>query len=215
MKKGFSEYYAVFMMTLFIIYNLVLESLKIGGLLYQTVMVLLIIVNTIILITFRKKIQYKSFVIIVYSVIWLFSKNKLQCFFAFSNIIILCITGFTESHVIKKFSIFISIFVVIFFQPLFFSFLLAFGTGFDEERNRNDIYDDTHYHCDYNYEVYSYRAGMMDGFHYSIGKYYEILNIDGIIYISYNKRNERTKEEYEKYIKNHNCKLVGDKDGFR
>lgn len=50
---------------------------------------------------------------------------------------------------------------------------------------------------------------------YSIGKHYDILNIDDIIYISYNERNEKTKQEYQQYINNHNCSLVGDKNGFK
>lgn len=50
----------------------------------------------------------------------------------------------------------------------------------------------------------------MDGFHYSIGKHYDILNIGDIINIIYSERNETTQEEYENYVKNHKCTLVGD-----
>ena len=215
MRKNFINYYALVMFVLFIIYNLFLESLKIYGLLYQIFMFVMIIVNAIILIIFRKKIKYKTLIIIVYLLIWLFSKNTLQCFFAFSNIILLCITGFMDKHSIKIISVLIVIFGYIFFLPLFFVFLLALGTGLDEERGMNDIYDDMHYYCDNNYEVYSYSAGAMDIFHYSIGKHYEILNISGIINISYNERNEKTQDEYETYLETHNCKLVGDKNGSK
>ena len=120
-----------------------------------------------------------------------------------------------EKHSIKIISVLIVIFGYIFFLPLFFVFLLAFGTGLDEESGMNDIYDDMHYYCDNNYEVYSYSAGAMDSFHYSIGKHYEILNISGIINISYNERNEKTQDEYEAYLETHNCKLVGDKNGSK
>lgn len=213
MRKNFIDYYALVMLVLFIIYNLFLESLKIYGLLYQIFMFALIIVNAITLIIFRKRIKYKTLIIIVYLLIWLFSKNILQCFFAFSNIILLCITGFMEKHSIKIISVLIVIFGYIFFLPLFFAFLLAFGTGLDEESGMNDIYDDMH--CDNNYEVYSYSAGAMDSFHYSIGKHYEILNISGIINISYNERNEKTHDEYEACLETHNCELVGDKNGSK
>lgn len=215
MSKNFIDYYALAMLVLFIVYNLFLKNLKIYGLLYQIFMFVLIIVNAIILIIFRKRIKYKTLIIIVYLLIWLFSKNTLQCFFAFSNIILLCITGFMEKHSIKIISVLIIIFGHIFFLPLFFVFLLAFGTGLDKERSMNDIYDDMHYYCDNNYEIYSYSAGAMDSFHYSIGKHYEILNINGIINISYRKRNEKTQAEYETYLKTHNCKLVGDKNGSK
>ena len=120
-----------------------------------------------------------------------------------------------ENHLIKIISVLISIFAFIFFVPLFFIFLLSFGTNLDEEREMNNIYDDTHYYCDNNYEVYSYSAGAMDSFHYSIGKHYEILNISGIINISYNERNEKTHDEYEAYLETHNCELVGDKNGSK
>ncbi len=213
MRKNFMDYYALAMLILFIVYNLFLECLKIYGLLYQAFMFLLIIVNAIILIIFRKKIKYKTLIIIVYLLIWVYSKNTLQCFFAFSNIILLCITGFMKKHSIKIISILILIFVYIFFLPLFCAFFLTFGTSLDEKRN--DIYDSMHYYCDNNYEVYSYSAGAMDSFHYSIGKHYDILNIDGIINISYNERNEKTRNEYEAFLETHNCKLVGDKDGFK
>ena len=205
MRKNFIDYYALVM--------LFLESLKIYGLLYQIFMFALIIVNAITLIIFRKRIKYKTLIIIVYLLIWLFSKNILQCFFAFSNIILLCITGFMEKHSIKIISVLIVMFGYIFFLPLFFAFLLAFGTGLDEESGMNDIYDDMH--CDNNYEVYSYSAGAMDSFHYSIGKHYEILNISGIINISYNERNEKTHDEYEACLETHNCELVGDKNGSK
>ena len=215
MRKNFIDYYALVMLVLFIIYNLFLESLKIYGLLYQIFMFALIIVNAIILIVFRNRIKYKTLIIIVYLLIWLFSKNTLQCFFAFSNIILLCITGFMEKHSIKIISVLVVIFGYIFFLPLFFAFLLAFGTGLDEESGMNDIYDHMHYYCDNNYEVYSFSAGAMDSFHYSIGKHYKILNISGIINISYNERNEKTHDEYEAYLETHNCELVGDKNGSK
>lgn len=215
MRKKFIEYYALVMLMLFILYNFFLSSLKIYGLLYQVFMWVLIVVNAIILIAFRKKIKYKTLVIIVYLLIWLLSKNTLQCFFVFSNIILLCITGFMEKNSIKVISVLIVIFVYIFSLPLLFIFLLIFGTGFDEERGLNDIYDTMHYYCDNNYEVYSYSAGAMDSFHYSIGKHYEILSINGIINISYNVRNEKTRDEYEAYLEKHSCKLVGDKNESR
>jgi hypothetical protein len=215
MRKKFMDYYALVILVLFIVYNLVLESLKIYGLLYQVFMFLIIIVNAIILIVFRRKIKYKTLIIIVYVLIWLFSKNTLQCFFAFSNIILLCVTGFMENHSIQIISILIVVFGCIFFLPLFFIFLMAFGTGLDEEKGMNDIYDDMHYYCNNNYEVYSYSAGAMDSFHYSIDKHYEILNIGGIINVSYNERNEKTHNEYEAYLETHNCKLVGGKNGSK
>lgn len=68
MKKFLVNYYAVIMMALFIIYNLIFKNLKIGGMLYQIFMIILIIVNIIVLIIFRRNIKNKSLVILVYEI---------------------------------------------------------------------------------------------------------------------------------------------------
>lgn len=211
MKKNTIDYYALIMMILFIIYNLILINLRISGFLYQIFMLGLIIVNIIILIKYRKRIKLKGLIIVIYFFIWmLLSKNALQCAFGISNMITLIVIGFMESDFIKVISIFITMIFGVFWAPLLFAYLLAFGTDINEESGRNDIYEDTHYYCNNNYEVYSYSAGAMDRFHYSLGKHYEILDIDDILSISYSDRNEVLEDEYSKYLNNHNCKLVGD-----
>lgn len=215
MKKNIINYYAIIMLVLYLLYNIVLNSLKIGGLLYQIIMIIIIIVNAVMLIVFRKDIKYKEVVCVIYFFTWLFSKNILQCFFNFSNIIVLIGVGLIESNFIRVFAIIIALIVSIFFLPFWFIFLLCFGTSLSEESGRNDIYEDMHYYCENKYEVYSFSQGAMDGFHYSIGKYYEFLNIDGIIYISYNGRNEVSQEEYNNYLNTHKCKLVGDVNGSK
>lgn len=210
MRNLFIKYYAVIMLCLFIFYNIVLNNLKVGGILYQIFMIIMIIVNLIVLILFRREIKYKVVVIIVYFFTFLFSKNALQCTFGFSNIIVLLITGFMENNFIKVLALLITLFFVLFSMPLLFIYLLVFGLGINEETERNDIYSDMHYYCENNYEVYSYSAGAMDGFHYSIGRYYEFLSINGIIYVSYNERNEVSENEYNNYLKHHKCRLVGE-----
>lgn len=216
MKKNIVDYYALLMMILFILYNLVLNNLKIGGFLYQIFMICLIISNIIILIKFRKRIMFKELIVIVYFFTWLLlSKNCLQCIFSISSMITLIIIGFMESNFIKIISILIVIFFVIFAMPLFFVYLLAFGTSISEEQGRNDIYENMHYFCENDFEVYAYSAGAMDRFHYSVGKHYEFLDVDDIIYISYNERNEVTKGEYDDFLTNHKCKLVGDINGSK
>ena len=135
MKKILINYYAILMMVLFIFYNIVLINLRIGGLLYQIFMLTFIFLNATLLIRFRKEIKGKSFVIIVYFLLWLFSKNTLQVLFAISNMIILIIIGFMGSHVVKVISIAIAIFVYLFFLVLFFAFLISLGT-LNEERER-------------------------------------------------------------------------------
>ena len=211
MKKNAINIYVMSMMVLYLIYNIVLESLKIGGLLYQIIMLIIITLNIIILILFKENIKFKSFLIIVYFFTsYIISKNVLQCAFGISNMIVLLATGYNENKFNKTISILIPLFYILCSPLIYFIFLLAYGTGLNEEYQRNDIYNDMHYYCKDNYEVYTYSGGAMDSFHYSIGKYYDILDIDGIIYISYNKRNEVSKKKYDNYLKKHKCRLVGD-----
>lgn len=212
MKKILISHYALFMAILFVFYNIVLDNLKVRGLAYQIIVSFMIIFNFIVFWKFGGEIKYKGLVIIIYFFIWIFSKDIYQCLWDFENIIILCIVGFKNSNFIKVLAILIALFVVSFFWPLCFVFLFAFGINYAGEIR--DIYEDTHYSCDNNMEAYAYSAGAMDKFHYSVGKYYEIVNINGIIQITYEKRKESTKSEYNEYIKNHKCTLVGDKNGL-
>ena len=125
------------------------------------------------------------------------------------NIIILI--KFRKRIKLKGFIIAVYFFIwFLFSMPLLFVYFLAYGTDISEESGRNDIYDDMHYFCENNYEVYSYSASAMDSFHYSIGKHYEFLDIDGMIYIPYNERNEVSQEEYDYYLNTHNCRMVGE-----
>ena len=215
MKKKLIDYYAIIMLALYLFYNIALNSLKIGGLLYQIFMIIIMIVMAIILSVFSRVMRYKEVDCVIYLITWLFSKNIPQCFFNFSNIIVLVGIGLIDSMFMRVFAIIIGLIISIFFLPLFFVFLLCFGTSMSEESGRSDIYEDMHYYCENNYEVYSYSAGAMDRFHYSIGKYYDILDINGIIYISYNERSEVSQEEYNNYLNTHKCKLIGDVNGSK
>ena len=79
----------------------------------------------------------------------------------------------------------------------------------------NKIYEDTHYYCNKNYEIYSYSNSAGDIFHYSIGKHYDFLNINDIIHITYNEQNEVKKYDYDNYLKKHKCRLAGDINGSK
>ena len=79
----------------------------------------------------------------------------------------------------------------------------------------NKIYEDTHYYCNKNYEIYSYSNSAGDIFHYSIGKHYDFLNINDIIHITYNEQNEVKKYDYDNYLKKHKCRFVGDINGSK
>ena len=215
MNKNYINYYFFIMALFFITYNIIFESLKISGSLYKLFMILLIIINSIVLFILNKKISFKKIILIIYIFTIVKSKNQLQFFFALSNIIILCIIGFQESNLIKTISLFILIITLTYFLPLLFAFLLEFGTELDEDVYMNKIYEDTHYYCNKNYEIYSYSYSAGDVFHYSIGKHYDFLNINDIIHITYSEQNEVKKYDYDNYLKKHKCRLVGDINGSK
>ena len=215
MNKNYINYYFFIMALFFITYNIIFESLKISGSLYKLFMISLIIINSIILFILNKKISLKKIILIIYIFTIVKSKNQLQFFFALSNIIILCIIGFQESNLIKTISLFILIITLTYFLPLLFVFLLEFGTELDEDVYINKIYEDTHYYCNKNYEIYSYSYSAGDVFHYSIGKHYDFLNINDIIHITYSEQNEVKKYDYDNYLKKHKCRLVGDINGSK
>ena len=121
MKKNLINYYAISMLVLYLFYNIVLNSLKIYGLLYQIIMIVIIIVNALILIIFRKDIKYKKAVCIIYFFTWLFSKNMLQCLFNFSNIFVLLGTSLIDSKLTR---IFVITVVLIVYRTYYFLFLV-------------------------------------------------------------------------------------------
>lgn len=208
MKKILINHYALIIILLFLVYNILLRNLVITGIIYHLFIITLIISNIILLFKLKKEIKCKSMTIIVFFIVWIFSKDIYGVIFGISSMIALISIGFIESNLIKIISIIITIIISIFALPLFYLFILVFALSGGSHDNQ--IYEDTHYYCSDNIEIYSYSAGAMDSFHYSIGKYYEFLDIDGIIFISYNERNEVSQEKYSNYLNTYKCKLVGD-----
>lgn len=177
MKKNVINYYGLLVLGLYITYNLIFCDLRIGGLLYQIFMFMIIILNILIVIKFKKNIMYKEIIVIIYFLIWLFSQNILQCIFGISNIILFIALGFMESHSIKVITILLITIIFCFSLPLLLAFLLTLATRFNNEDGLYDVYKDSHYYCDNHYEAYSYSAGAMDSFHYSIGKHYAFIRL--------------------------------------
>lgn len=209
LKKYLIKYYGLIYLCCFIINNVILINLTLKGILYILLLFLLALLNVFIIWKYNKEMKFKGFFLIVSIILFLFSKNLYYAIFDIINILSIIIFSISYSRTVRVITI-ISAFL---FLINYFWVILVMMIVFSKDGSMNDIYDDTHYYCENNYEVYSYSAGAMDSFHYSIGKYYEILNIDGIISITYNERNEKTYEEYNTFIKNHNCSLVGDKNG--
>lgn len=196
------KYYAVILLVLFLIYNL-FKSFVIEGLLYQIFMIGLIITNLVIILKYKDEISYKKTIGVIYFLAWFFSKNIFQCYFAFSNVIIICVI---ESLRNKKSNVpLIVMEVLLFLVPAIIVSHLFIGTKYNKDFMRNDISKDYYYLCEDNISSYRYSGSAKDSYHYSIGKYYEIARIDNLIYIAYDERNEVSQKEYKKYIAEHEC----------
>ena len=196
------KYYAVILLVLFLIYNL-FKNFVIEGLLYQIFMIGLIIINGIILFKYKDEIDYKKVVGVIYFLAGFFSKNIFQCYFAFSNVIIICVI---ESLRNKKSNVpLIVMEVLLFLVPSIIVSHLFIGTRYDKNFMRNDISKDYYYLCDNNVSSYRFSGTANDSYHYSIGKYYEIVKINNLLYIAYDERNEVSQKEYKKYIAEHKC----------
>lgn len=196
------KYYAVILLVLFLIYNL-FKNFVIEGLLYQIFMIGLIITNIVILLKYKDEISYKKTIGVIYFLAWVFSKNIFQCYFAFSNVIIICVI---ESLRNKKSNVpLIVMEVLLFLVPAIIVSHLFIGTRYDKNFMRNDISKDYYYLCDNNVSSYRFSGTANDSYHYSIGKYYEIVKINNLLYIAYDERNEVSQKEYKKYIAEHKC----------
>ena len=196
------KYYAVILLVLFLIYNL-FKNFVIEGLLYQIFMIGLIIINGIILFKYKDEIDYKKVVGVIYFLAGFFSKNIFQCYFAFSNVIIICVI---ESLRNKKSNVpLIVMEVLLFLVPAIIVSHLFIGTKYNKNFMRNDISKDYYYLCDNNVSSYRFSGSANDSYHYSIGKYYEIVKINNLLYIAYDERNEVSQKEYKKYIAEHKC----------
>ncbi len=205
--KRIREWYPFVVLFLFVLSNFVFRHIVVTGSLYRISMLLVIFINFILVIKFKKSIKRKSPFIIIYFLMCIFCKNALNLYFSLSNILAYIIAGFMESHFVKALTIIIISIATLFFLPLTFIFLLLYS-GLDGTKSMHDVYSDTHYICENDYEIYSFSMGAMDGFHYSVGKYHEFLRIDDILEISYRKRNETTQEIYEEFLENNDCMLA-------
>lgn len=210
MKKILIHNYGILIMILFIINNIVLGDLHVQGVLYIFAMALIILLNILIIIKYKKEIKYKSLIIVSFLII-LFSKDIYNLIFYITNVIAFIIASLSESKINQITIILVGVIFAV-FHPVILLYIFIVILGLN---NSSSIYEDTHYHCEDNYNVYAYSGGAMDKFHYNISQYYEILNAYDIITIIYDKRNETSYEEYNNYIKNHNCKLVGETHGSK
>ncbi len=186
--------------SIFIIHNLILRNLVIGGLLYHIVMIVLIILNVSILLQYKDKIEYSGTKTIIFCLIWLISKDFYGIIFTLSTTLTLLSTDFIKNTATKVVVIFITFFILVFSIP--YAFLIEFS------KNKDDIWE--HYRCEHNSELYIYFNNNVDKFYYAVDKKYKFLNKNDIIYMSYKWRIDISKKWYNEYLDDHECVWVDD-----
>lgn len=209
--KKLIKYYSLILTILLFLNNVLLASLSIKGILYKIIMYFFIMINIFMLIKYRDSIKYKKVSLVMLFLLIITAKNVLNLYFILTFIFILLVIGFKESIFIKIVSICSLVFGVIFFFPVLFLFMFTFGESLDGTVLENQIYEDQHYLCSGNTEVFVASAGAFDKFHYYKGNFYKIINIDDIININIRFSHETSEYEYEEEIKNNKCVLVKEK----
>ncbi len=206
--KKLIKYYSLILTILLFLNNVVFTFISIKGILYQIIMYFFIIINIFMLLEYRDSIKYKKASLVMLFLLIITAKNALNLYFILTFIFILLIIGFKESLFIKIVSICSIVFSVIFFLPTLFIFMFTFGESLDGTVLENQIYEEQHYLCSGNTEVFVASGGAFDMFHYYKGNFYKIVNIDDIININVRFSHETSEDKYEEEIKNNKCVLV-------
>ena len=204
MKKSFINYYSIIILLFYVIYNCILSTIKIGGLLYQIFMITIIIANIIALLKFNKQIKFKKTCFIVFFITFVFGKNIFHLLFCLSSIITICILEYSSKSIFFKI---ISTIISILFLIISLFFFLILGT---KDRGIIGIDEYQHYICENHYEAYAFSTGASSNFHYYVGKYYEIIKPE-LLYIRYSRYNSTSKEDYINTVKKYNGKLKDEK----
>lgn len=199
-----TKYYLLIVYIFFLTFNLFLTELVVDGILYYIFMILLNILNVYFIIKKNKYLKHKNSLYIFLLLSIIFCKNIFYVILLLNTIILLTILNFKDNRVIQTLSLICSTIIILNIQIVLFVIFLIVLNG-------NEIYEDTHYYCNSNYEIYYYSGGAMDSFHYSVVKRYKIIEFNNIIKIVYNKNIGNSLDEYNKVLENMECKLVGGK----
>lgn len=198
-----TKYYLLIIFIYFLTFNVFLKGLVVDGIIYYIFMILLNVFNAYFIIKKNKYLRFKNGLYILILLNIIFCKNIFYVILLLSTLILLTVLNFKNNKVIKTLSIICSATIILNIHIILFVILLTVFNG-------DGIYEDTHYYCDNNYEIYSYSAGAMDSFHYSVVKRYKIIEFNNIIKIVYNKNIGNSLNEYNKVLENMECKLVGE-----
>lgn len=77
------------------------------------------------------------------------------------------------------------------------------------------IYEDSHYLCDYNTEIYKSSAGATDRVHDTVNRYALLLDMGDMLQITYRKKVGDDQALYDKIRREYDCIGVGESDGSK
>lgn len=199
-----TKYYLLIIFIYFLTFSVFVKGLVVDGILYYIFMILLNIFNAYFIIKKNKYLKFKSGLYIFFLLNIIFCKNIFYVILLLSTFVLLTVLNFKDNKVIKVLSVICSTTIILYIQVILFVILLTVFNG-------NEIYKDSHYYCNNNYEIYYYSGGAMDSFHYSVVKRYKIIEFNNIIKIVYNKNIGNSLDEYNNVLENMECRLVGGK----
>jgi len=202
------KYYSLVVLIAIVLNRFLLSGIKMTGIVHDICSIILIVLNIFLLIKFRENLKFKGLSMVLYFLAIILSRNSYSLIFIITSLVTLIGLGIVDKKIyLKVIGILVcSIFIILPMYIILPIMFMLFSVDY------NDVYEDTHYRCSNNYEAYAYSAGAMDEYHYSVGKYKEIINLGEILSINYSVRNEITHDYYEDFIKSNDCKLVKNND---
>lgn len=203
--KFFIKYYILFLLIYLLISNIILNYLKISGVYYHIINIIILIFNCFILIEYKDEIYFKNILHLFILFCLINFKSNYNALLSLITLFILSILNFNKGTFSRVVSLIMILLILMLLPSIYFIFLLSLS---------NPIYENTHYYC-MEYEIYIYSYGAMDSFNYSVNNHRKILYIKDKLEIVYNKEIGNTKELYNKILENNKCILVGEESGHK
>lgn len=164
--------------------------------------VALALANIFGIFMFRKKIVCPAISLILFILFFLMAKSQSELSFAVTMVLGITIVFFKKAQVVVTA---VASFLFLFFSPLLFFTLLIILPVLD---GSDMIYPETHYYTDDGRELFVYSAGAMDGFHYCVGRGFEIIDLGQTLKFYYRDVQSVNKHEYEQVKGTANCTLA-------
>lgn len=195
-------YYLGIQLFFFILLNIRLKNLVVSGIFYIIAIVVLHVMHLVLLVWKNETLKWKGGFYCLFLFCIIFSKNIFHFIFLLNTIIVLSLLNLKRNRTMQVVLIVLISMILLNSHLIFFSLLFV-------TFNQDGIYEDTHYLCDEKYEIYIHSAGAMDSFHYTIIQKENLINLNNLLKIGYNKPIGNTLEQYNQTLKQYTCRRVG------